>query len=226
MKTKRRRTFGWLLALAAALVIMALSALIAAAHTTTITKADPAVGSTVAQSPAQVMAQFSEEVVSRGSTLKVLDASGKQVSQGDGKLDLNDPNHQTMLAALPSPLSDGVYTVQYHVVLTDGDATDDSYKFTVKSVETPAAQQATATTAPTAAPTAVATLTATTVPLAAAVAATAQPTAGSPGTLPSTGGRAGTPFIWLLAVLGIILLAFGLAVTLRRNARQEPSGRP
>ena len=144
--------------------MVALSATIVAAHTTTITKADPAVDSTVTQSPAQVTVQFSEEVVSQGSTMKVLDASGKQVSEGDGKLDLNDPNHQIMLATLPNALPDGVYTVAYHVLLTDGDATDDSYKFTVKSTGDPAAQQATATIVPTAAATVVPTVAPTTAP--------------------------------------------------------------
>lgn len=216
MKTARGRTFGWLSAMLVALIIMTLSVTMAAAHTATVTQADPAAGSTIAKSPAQVMAQFSEEVVSQGSTLKVLDASGKQVSQGDGKLDLNDPNHQIMFAALPNPLPDGIYTVQYHVVLTDGDATDDSYQFTVESTADPAALQATATTAPTGTPATGLTAAPTAV---AAVAATAQPTAGTPSTLPTTGGSTGVPFIWPLAALGVILLALGLTATLRRNAR-------
>ena len=227
MNTGRRRTFGWLPAALAALVMVALSATIVAAHTTTITKADPAVDSTVTQSPAQVTVQFSEEVVSQGSTMKVLDASGKQVSEGDGKLDLNDPNHQIMLATLPNALPDGVYTVAYHVLLTDGDATDDSYKFTVKSTGDPAAQQATATIVPTAAATVVPTVAPTTAPTAAATtaaaagstpAATAQPTVpATPSALPTTGG-AGGQVTWLLAALGLVLLALGLTARLRRKA--------
>lgn len=191
------RTLARSLALLAAMLCLVFSAGIALAHTTTVTRADPTAGSTVAKAPTQVLAQFSEEIASQGSTLKVLDASGKQVSQGDGKLDLNDPNHQIMLAALPAGLPDGVYTVQYHIVLTDGDATDDSYKFTVKSAAAqPVAAPAAAAAAPTAAPTA------------AAAAVTAAPTPAAPGTLPTT-GDSGPFVIWPLAALGVVVLAAG-----------------
>ncbi len=226
MGIERRRAFGWLLAALTALAIMALSSTIAAAHTLSVTRADPPVGSTVTSSPAQVMAQFSEEVVSQGSTFKVFDAGGKQVSQGDGKLDLNDPNHQIMLAALPNALPDGVYTVQYHIVATDGDATDDGYKFTVKAAADPAAQQA-ATSAPTVAPTgtpataptaapATAAPAATVANVAAPVLATASPTAASPNVLPRTGAGADSRWLWPLAV-GVLLMALGLTLALRRN---------
>jgi methionine-rich copper-binding protein CopC len=240
MKSQRRQPASRLPAVLVALALMALSVTIAAAHTTTIVKADPAVGSTVAKSPPQVMVQFSEEVVSKGSTMKVVDASGKQVSQGDGHLDLNDPNHQTMLASLlSSPLPDGVFTVKYHVILTDGDATDDSYKFTVKSADSAVVQQATATAAPPPAPattpTAAATVAATqavtataaTTAMSSAVvtatlpaAATVQPAAArTPAALPTTGGSGGVGFSWPLAALGVILIALGLTARLRRSAR-------
>jgi methionine-rich copper-binding protein CopC len=215
MKTGRRRSLAWLPAALAALLTLILSATIAAAHSTTVTKAVPAAGSTVSTSPTQVMAQFSEEVVSPGSTLKVLDAGGKQVSQGDGKLDLNDPNHQIMLADLTDTLPDGVYTVQYHVVLTDGDATDDSYKFTVQSAAAPAAQPATAA----AVPTAVATPVPTAAPTAAATTAATPPpaAAATPSALPTTGGASGQ-LTWPLAALGAAVLLSGLAVGLRRKS--------
>ena len=57
-------------------LLLALSAGIASAHETTVIQSDPADGATVAESPSQVTAQFSEELDTQGSTMVVLDAAG------------------------------------------------------------------------------------------------------------------------------------------------------
>jgi|GEM_PF-695632 len=222
MVTQRKRTFGWLAVILSALIIFALSVALAAAHNTEVTKSDPADGSTVDKSPAQVVAQFSEELVTKSSTMKVIDAAGKQVSDGDGKVDLNDPNHQTMIATLPASLPDGVYTVQWHAVLTDGDASDGTFSFTVQANAAPAqadpATTSTATPTTEPAPTATSAPTATVQP-ASVSAAAAQPPAAAPSVLPTTGGKAGWLVGWLLAGMIIVLATVMFSVLLRRGAR-------
>ena len=147
MKAQRRHTLGWPLASLAAVVILSLSAALALAHDATVTKSDPADGATLNKSPAQVVAQFSEELVTKSSTMKVVNSGGEPVSDGNGRVDLNDPDHKTMIAAISRPLADGAYTVQWHALLTDGDASDGAFGFTVKSGAAPAQAVATATVA-------------------------------------------------------------------------------
>jgi methionine-rich copper-binding protein CopC len=201
------------------LVILILSFGVASAHDVAVTQSDPADGSTVAQSPAQVTAQFSEELDTQGSSMIVVDAAGQQVSDGQGRVDLNDPNHATMIATLPSPLVDGVYTVQWHALLTDGDASDGSFSFTVQARSAPV--QAEATAAPTAEPTAAPTATAspTTMPTAlpAAEIAAAQPTPDAPSQLPVTGSGQNWPVLLGPAVAGV-LVVLGLGAVLRRKS--------
>ena len=38
-----------------------------------------------------------------------------------------------MIATVAAPLADGAYTVNWHAVLTDGDASDGSFTFTVQT---------------------------------------------------------------------------------------------
>jgi copper resistance protein C len=218
MKAQRRRTLDGLLASFTVMIILALSAAVALAHDATVTQSDPAEGATVNTSPAQVVAQFSEELVTKSSTMKVVNAGGEQVSDGNGRVDLNDPDHKTMIATLLKPLADGAYTVQWHALLTDGDASDGTFGFTVKSGAAPA--RSVATVAPAATPA----MTATAVPTAVlkadgAGAAAAQPTAVPPTTTPTTLGSAAWPAGWFAAGLGIIVITFGTIALLRRRAR-------
>ena len=69
----------------AAGLALAAHALSASAHAF-LDHADPRVGSTVAQSPAQVTVWFTEKLEPAFSTLKVQDASGKDVDAHDGKV--------------------------------------------------------------------------------------------------------------------------------------------
>ncbi|MCA9875456.1 MAG: copper resistance protein CopC [Anaerolineales bacterium] len=100
------------------------------AHDAVITKSSPANGEVLSESPDQVVAWFTEELISGESTMKVFDAQGKQRDNGDGGVDLTDPDHASMIVTLP-PLPDGSYTVQWHAVLVDGDASDGAFAFAV-----------------------------------------------------------------------------------------------
>ena len=57
------------------------------------------------------------------------------MDNGDGGVDLNDPDHASMVVTLPA-LPNGSYTVQYHILLLDGDATDGAFAFAVGEGET------------------------------------------------------------------------------------------
>lgn len=105
------------------------------AHSAALLKTEPANGAVLAESPPTVTAWFAEELASGESSLKVFDTSGQQVDNGDGGVDLNDPDHASMVVTLPA-LPNGSYTVQYHILLLDGDATDGAFAFAVGEGET------------------------------------------------------------------------------------------
>jgi methionine-rich copper-binding protein CopC len=90
----------------------------------------PRLGEQVA---AQVVAQFSEELVSKSNAVKVVNARGERVNDGNSGVDLKDPDYKTMIATILKLLADGTYTVQWHALLTDGDAYDGTFGITVNS---------------------------------------------------------------------------------------------
>ena len=79
-----------------AFLILLMFAKAAAAHATTVVKSDPGNGAVVTGNLTQVTAQFSEELHTKLSRMTVLDAHGKPVSVGLGKVDLDDPDHKTL----------------------------------------------------------------------------------------------------------------------------------
>ena len=94
-------------------------------------RSDPAAESVVAVAPPQLRVWFTQELVTQGSRLEVVDASGNRVDAGDSRVDLNDPDRKLMLVSL-NPLADGVYTVNWRSVSAeDGDDADGSFRFGV-----------------------------------------------------------------------------------------------
>jgi len=120
--------------IALALAVLLLPAGAAVAHEAELLKSDPSAGAVLEQAPERVTAWFNEELQTGPSTLQVFDAEGRQVDGGDGGVDLNDPDHASMIVSLP-PLPDGVYMVRWHIVLEDGDATDGAFAFAVGAGE-------------------------------------------------------------------------------------------
>jgi LPXTG-motif cell wall-anchored protein len=174
----------------------------------------PAVDSTVAQAPAQVVCVMSEEIDTQLSTMSVWDAAGVQVDKKDAHVDLNDPDHKTLLVSLDtSSITNGVLTVKYHTVTPDDNGiTDGTFQFVVGSAAATPAPVATATPAMPESSQATPTPAATATPV---ESATATPVA-TPAALPSTGeSRANTG--WIIGLLGVALAGGGLAV--RRLAR-------
>lgn len=90
----------------------------------------PHVGASVAASPKQVKVWFEGELEPVFSTLVVKNASGTQVSTGNGQV---DPKNDALLeTALPQALPAGTYTVYWSVIARDGHHTEGHFAFTVK----------------------------------------------------------------------------------------------
>jgi methionine-rich copper-binding protein CopC len=112
------------------LLVLGLTVAAASAHTPEIIRSEPGEGSALEQSPAQVKIWLNEELQTKESLLQIFDAEGHQVDQGDGGVDLTDPDHASMVVSLPT-LPDGPYTVRWRVALGDGDATEGEWVFTI-----------------------------------------------------------------------------------------------
>lgn len=213
---------------AALLVLGALGA--ASAHAT-LDHCTPAVSSTVATAPAQVVCIFSEEIDTKQSTMSVSDAVGTQVDKNDAHVDLSDADHKTLIVSLDSTLiKDGLYTVKWHSVTPDDNGiSDGSWQFVVGTAnatpypptivvqgETPAAATASAAATDTPAgsavpPTPVPSPTAA-APQSAAQAATATPAA--PVTPPSTGAGLNTAWV-LVGILAVVAVLGGVLIRVR-----------
>ena len=172
----------------------------------------PAVDATVAQAPAQVVCVMSEEIDTKLSTISVWDANGVQVDKKDAHVDLNDPDHKTLIVSLdPSGIKDGIYTVKYHTVTPDdGGVTDGTFQFIAGSVATTSTQALTSTVVtstlavtPTVAPAPTPAPEATPTPV-------PQPT---PAALPPTGGsQAASGLMVGLGLLGLAIAGSGVAI--------------
>ncbi|HLI13077.1 MAG TPA: copper homeostasis periplasmic binding protein CopC [Alphaproteobacteria bacterium] len=90
--------------------------------------ATPAAGSTVKRAPSELKLRFTEELEPAFSTVRVVDAGGKQVDKGGGHLDAKD---RTLLELPLPPLPPGIYRVVWRVVSVDTHATRGEFKFTV-----------------------------------------------------------------------------------------------
>lgn len=91
--------------------------------------AEPRVGAMVTASPTNVRIWFDGALEPVFSTLRVQDASGKQVDNGDGHVDPSDP---TILEVSLPLLPPGTYRVIWSVVARDGHRTEGDYTFTIK----------------------------------------------------------------------------------------------
>ena len=109
----------------------------ASAHQVTPSTSSPADGTVLTQPPGQVTLIFPEEAGEKDSYVQVFDQQGQQVDLGGGGVDLNDPNHTTLVVKLPV-LPQGVYLVKWKIALSDGDSSQGQYYFGVGNVTLPA----------------------------------------------------------------------------------------
>lgn len=91
-------------------------------------RAIPRVGSSVRVAPERVELWFSERLEPAFSTLKVIDASGRQVDRRDASVDASDRTHFTVSLM---PLARGSYQVVWRVVSVDTHATAGDFAFEV-----------------------------------------------------------------------------------------------
>ncbi len=111
---------------------------VASAHTTIVnhakvTRAIPAIGSTIATAPTTVTVFTAENMKTdlKDSNLFVYGPSGTLISTGNTQFDLNNP--QTMSIGI-KPEKDGIYVVRWsNVSSDDGDPDQGAFTFTVKS---------------------------------------------------------------------------------------------
>jgi copper resistance protein C len=91
-------------------------------------RAEPAVGSAVQTSPAEVRIWFTENIEPAFSALQVFDASGKEVDKRDVHLDRSD--HALLHVSLPQ-LGAGIYKVVWRLVSVDTHVTNGSFTFRI-----------------------------------------------------------------------------------------------
>lgn len=93
-----------------------------------LSRAEPAVDSTVRESPAQVRLWFTETCEVSLSTIKLLNATGAEVPLGKAS-GTDDP--RSIVATVPGKLTPGRYQVVYKTAGHDGHAVRGDYWFTV-----------------------------------------------------------------------------------------------
>ena len=91
-------------------------------------RAVPAVGGKVHGQPAEVRLKFSQPLESAFSSVKVLDAGGKQVDRNDKGLDPKDAS--VLRVSLPL-LAPGIYRVVWRVLSSDTHVSEGDFTFEV-----------------------------------------------------------------------------------------------
>jgi copper resistance protein C len=114
-------------ALAAIAAVACIASAPAVAHAF-LDHAQPAVGSTVHESPKQVRLWFTEPLEPAFCRVRVVDASGKDVDAGDSHV---DASNASILAATVHALPPGTYRVVWRVVSVDTHVTEGDYTFDI-----------------------------------------------------------------------------------------------
>jgi copper resistance protein C len=89
---------------------------------------DPAVGSTVSESPGVMHLWFTQQVEPAFSSVAVTDQSGTPVNDGPAAI---DPSNQSELDVKLQHLAAGTYTVKWHVLSVDTHTTQGDFVFHV-----------------------------------------------------------------------------------------------
>ncbi len=119
-----------------ALVLLLACAPAAGAHAL-LEETTPARGAALERAPAQVAFRFSESVEVAFGALRVYDARGAQVQQGDPFHPGGDP--RAVAVRLRGGLGDGGYTATYRVVSADSHPVSGGFVFSVGDATAPAA---------------------------------------------------------------------------------------
>ena len=98
-----------------------------------LAEATPAKNATLAEAPSEVRLRFLQKLDPDYTTITVSDAAKAKVAISEPEVD-----GTTGRVTLGAPLANGVYTVAYQVVSTDGHTVKGSYQFTVEDPAAPA----------------------------------------------------------------------------------------
>ncbi len=93
--------------------------------------ADPAVGSTVPNSPGVIHLWFTQQLEPAFSWVNVTDKSGAAMNDGPAAV---DPSNQSEFDVKLKPLPPGTYTVKWHALSVDTHTTEGDFKFHVGKV--------------------------------------------------------------------------------------------
>ncbi|MEL5990511.1 copper resistance CopC family protein [Microbacterium phosphatis] len=173
-------------------------------------QSSPVPGSTIETMPEQITLAFSDALLTLGpqdTVIDVLAPSGAEVSEGDAVVD-----GALVTQEIGTVTETGAYTVNWHVVSSDGHPTEGSYEFTVTTVA-PASPAATATPDPAATEQP----TATQQPEEPTATATAAPLTDEADD--DSGTAAAWP--WILLVTAIIVVAAALLPLVIRRMRDD-----
>ena len=92
-------------------------------------RAEPRVESTLKRAPDEVKLYFTERLESAYSSLRVVDAQGRQVDRRDSRVDRANP---LLLRATLPPLLPGTYKVHWRVLSIDADVTEGTFTFRIE----------------------------------------------------------------------------------------------
>jgi methionine-rich copper-binding protein CopC len=96
----------------------------------------PQDGAVLKGQPAQVIAHFSTELETSGSAMTLIDANGRPVASASGGVDLDDPDHASMVIIIAPQLPAGRYVVKWTATSTAdghvGHATGGEFKFELR----------------------------------------------------------------------------------------------
>lgn len=109
---------------------VALSAAVPASAHDELVRSDPAEDAVLAAAPSQVTLEFTDEVLTVGAVIVVVDASGTDWVDGDLEI-----REGTVAAALEEGMPDAGYEVRWRVVSADGHPISGLIPFTVGDAE-------------------------------------------------------------------------------------------
>lgn len=101
------------------------------AHAIDIVDATPALAERLQEGPTAISLRFGEELLSPFSWIGLFDGQGQPVPDATGGVDLDDPDHMTLVVPLAAALPPDVYTVRWRIHLLDGDVVTGEYAFSV-----------------------------------------------------------------------------------------------
>ena len=109
-------------------VLVGLSLSMGAMAHARLDRSAPPVGSSVKAAPGRVELWFTQPLEPAFSSVKVLDAAGRQVDRGDPKVGSGDPEHLSVsVSALPT----GRYRVVWRVICVDTHVAEGDFTFDV-----------------------------------------------------------------------------------------------